>query len=240
MRKNMRFLVVLGMILMFMSGAFMSNLLVFADDGLVSIDKVFLNNSIQVVINGTLFQAKDPQDGSVYVPITYKGRTYLPLRAVAEAVNMPVEYDSATKTAYLGTKPTVTPEAPTPEVFVNATPEYTKVAALYTTKELNAERLTTTTGKTYEYGYCVKNDFITFSFQCDYKFKKLQFYAWMDDDKAKQLKVELKDEQDVVIKTITTEPGTETFIDIDCSKYESVHVYIGGHTSIIGEPKFVK
>ncbi len=34
----------------------------------------------------------------------YNDRTYLPLRAVAEAVNKPVEYDETTNTAYIGSK----------------------------------------------------------------------------------------------------------------------------------------
>lgn len=34
----------------------------------------------------------------------YNDRTYLPLRAVAEAVNKPVEYDETTNTAYIGNR----------------------------------------------------------------------------------------------------------------------------------------
>lgn len=70
-------------------------------DGLIEI-QAYLNNGIKMTLNGKPFEPTDPSDGSKYVPITYKGRTYLPLRAVAEAVGMEVLWDANTNTAHLG------------------------------------------------------------------------------------------------------------------------------------------
>ena len=55
-----------------------------------------LENDITVFVDGK--QVTEPN-------FLYNDKTYLPLRAVAEAVNKPVEYDEATNTAYIGTKP---------------------------------------------------------------------------------------------------------------------------------------
>lgn len=77
--------------------------------GLTRLTEAFLNHDIRILIDGELFQARDPLDGSLYIPISYKGRTYLPLRAVAEALGLPVKYDPTTKTAYLGKIPDISP-----------------------------------------------------------------------------------------------------------------------------------
>ena len=38
-------------------------------------------------------------------PFAMDGRTFLPVRAIAEAVNMPVDFDASTNTVYLGGAP---------------------------------------------------------------------------------------------------------------------------------------
>jgi hypothetical protein len=189
---------------------------------------------------------------SVYVPLTYKGRTYLPLRAVGEAVGLPADYDAATKTAYLGNKPNAT--TPAQDVYINATPEYvdSNSTKYYVTKQINAERMTTLTGKTFEYGYCCQSDrFIKPTFKCDFQYKKLQFTlysAWSQkelDAKPsllnKPMSVEITDENGIVIKKIDDlAHGTEMTFDIDCANYKTLQVYMYGGATIIAEPKFVK
>ncbi len=246
MSKKMIFTLVITIALSFTLGAIVN-----ADGGLTRLTEVYLNNDISVVINGTLFNAKDPQDGSVYVPLTYKGRTYLPLRAVAEAVGLPVDYDDATKTAYLGTKPN-TIGGTVQEVYINATPEYGGAADRYVTKKINAEKLTTSTGKIFEFGYCGDTGrFMQSTFQCDFKYKRLKFTlysAWdqeeLDTGYAKEdtpLKLHIQDEHGTYIKKIDDiKHGTEIEFDIDCIDYKSLTVYCTGGGTIIGEPKLVK
>jgi hypothetical protein len=63
--------------------------------------KAYLDNSIHIVVNGLPFVAHE-SDGSVLSPINYNGRTYLPLKAVAEATGMVVNWDANSRTATLG------------------------------------------------------------------------------------------------------------------------------------------
>lgn len=187
----------------------------------------------------------------LYIPLTYKGRTYLPLRAVAEAVGLPVDYDDATKTAYLGTKPNTTGET-AQEVYINATPEYGGDAGAYVTKKINAEKLTTSTGKTFEFGYCGDTGrFMKSTFNCDFNYKKFKFTlysAWdqkeLETGYAKEedtLSLYIQDEFGTYIKKIDDiKQGTEMDFEIDCIDYKSITVYCTGGGTIIGEPKFVK
>ena len=59
-------------------------------------------NNIKVVIDGKQLQTSKE-------PFTYEGTTYLPIRAVAEAVGMEVGWDGATKTVTLSGKKGETP-----------------------------------------------------------------------------------------------------------------------------------
>lgn len=54
-----------------------------------------LRNDIKVVVNGELVTNDN---------FLYNDTTYLPLRAVSEALNQTVEYDETTNTAYIGTQ----------------------------------------------------------------------------------------------------------------------------------------
>lgn len=54
-------------------------------------------SNIKIIINGEGIIPKDA-DGNIVEPFVVNGTTYLPLRAVAEALGMNVEWDSATNT----------------------------------------------------------------------------------------------------------------------------------------------
>lgn len=61
-------------------------------------------NNINLVINGQQYTPKD-SDGNVVEPFISNGTTYLPVRAVADALGQPVDWDPSTATVYLGKKP---------------------------------------------------------------------------------------------------------------------------------------
>lgn len=61
------------------------------------------DGGIKIKLNGENFTPKEA-DGTINYPIIYGGRTYLPVRSVAEALNMPVEWDNATRTVILGSE----------------------------------------------------------------------------------------------------------------------------------------
>lgn len=55
-----------------------------------------LNHGISFLLNGQAWTPKDA-NGAKATPISYKGTTYVPLRAVAEATGAEVKYDPATQ-----------------------------------------------------------------------------------------------------------------------------------------------
>lgn len=63
--------------------------------------KAYLNKEVKIQLNGELWQPKD-QAGNVQYPITYNGSTYLPVRAVGEALGVEIGWDGATKTVIIG------------------------------------------------------------------------------------------------------------------------------------------
>lgn len=56
--------------------------------------KAFLNKSVNVKVNGVKWQGKDA-NGNVAYPITYKGTTYLLVKAVGEALHVNVGWDAS-------------------------------------------------------------------------------------------------------------------------------------------------
>lgn len=73
-----------------------------------------LAGDIKFFVNGKDWQPKDV-DGSVMTPIIYNGRTYLPARAIGEALGVKVDWVNETRTVVLGdTMPPVVAPAPTP------------------------------------------------------------------------------------------------------------------------------
>lgn len=65
--------------------------------------KAYLNGDLKVKVNGQPVQLNDEQ-GNAILPITYEGNTYLPVRAVAGALKVAVDYDKETSTVLLGEK----------------------------------------------------------------------------------------------------------------------------------------
>ncbi|MBR2021897.1 MAG: hypothetical protein IJ939_05615 [Clostridia bacterium] len=94
---------------------------VFGDNLSKKVEIVYRN--IKICIDGTFFEPKDA-GGNPVEPFILDGTTYLPVRAVANAIGKDVAWDSSTSTVYLGKKP----ELPKEETEKNAvtTPEVNK------------------------------------------------------------------------------------------------------------------
>jgi hypothetical protein len=86
------------------------NLASFAATNLTEI-RAFLNHGIKITFDGAPLVLKDAQ-GRTITPITYQGSTYLPVRAVAEAAGISVDWDATTQTVILGGKYDVVLEFP--------------------------------------------------------------------------------------------------------------------------------
>ncbi|GLX70405.1 stalk domain-containing protein [Paenibacillus glycanilyticus] len=63
--------------------------------------QAYLDGSIKFKINGAPWKPVDDK-GKEIQPITYKGTTYLPVRAVSDAFQTPIKYDGASKTISIG------------------------------------------------------------------------------------------------------------------------------------------
>jgi len=87
-------LLLLALLLTFSAG-------VFAADGGRYIQAIIAND-ISIVFNGEAFEPIDEATGQQYVPVIIDGRTYLPVRPIAEAARLPVTWDGSTGTIYLG------------------------------------------------------------------------------------------------------------------------------------------
>lgn len=111
MKKSIVSLVVLGMTL---SGA----VGVYAGTNMQKIT-AYLNHSIGFKVNGVAYHPTD-LNGKPIAPITYQNTTYLPVRAVADALNVPVEYNVKSGQVLIGTKPS-TSEVEVVEVKYSAT-----------------------------------------------------------------------------------------------------------------------
>jgi hypothetical protein len=64
--------------------------------------KAYLNRSIGVVVDGNPYWLRDG-NGKTLSPITYQGLTYLPVRSVADALDVPITYDAANYKVRIGT-----------------------------------------------------------------------------------------------------------------------------------------
>ena len=61
-------------------------------------------NDIQIVVNGIRIVPRDV-NGTIVEPFIYNGTTYLPVRAVSEALGNAVEWDPTTYTVYVSERP---------------------------------------------------------------------------------------------------------------------------------------
>jgi len=86
-----------------------------------------LANDIKFTLNGEAWTPMD--NGQAMAPIIYNGRTYLPVRAVGEALGIKVNWDDATRTVILGDAPAPAEEPAAPAEEEPAAPAEEEPAA---------------------------------------------------------------------------------------------------------------
>jgi hypothetical protein len=64
-----------------------------------------LYNNIKLVVDGKPIEFGEDSAGNKIEPFIYNGTTYLPVRAVGEAIGKKVDWDGSNQTVYLGEKP---------------------------------------------------------------------------------------------------------------------------------------
>lgn len=83
-------------------GATLTSGMAFAKNGTEVIEALY--NNIKIYVDGVKIDPKDA-NGNAVEPFIYNGTTYLPVRAVGEAIGKPVTWDGTTYSVYLGEKP---------------------------------------------------------------------------------------------------------------------------------------
>lgn len=209
----------------------------------------YLNNEIKIMLNGKLFEPK-LADGSKVVPITYNGTTYLPLRAISEAVGLETSWDGGTKTVYLGEKsgqPTGNQEQ-----VIRVTPEYTRGGeTLYRVASRTPEYLDRAPGRTFDYGYASEPGFyagMSLFVPVNYEYKKFKATFWIDEEKdeygnykSSPPVIEFKEESnEYLLKRINAAYGNLYEVELDIEDVHTLEIWAQGSLTIIGEPVLIK
>lgn len=91
-----------GVVIGLLIGTLLTGSLVFAKTGTETIEALY--NNIKIYVDGVKIDSKDV-NGNAVEPFIYNGTTYLPVRAVGEAIGKQVSWDGETQSVYLGEKP---------------------------------------------------------------------------------------------------------------------------------------
>lgn len=160
-------------------------------------------NNIKVYVNEKLANLKDP-NGNAIEPFTYNGTTYVPLRAVGEALGQNVTWDNSTKSIYIGSVPSTTTPTSTPTATPSTLGEKNALAKAKSylktmpfsyeglIKQLEFEKYSTSEA-TYAANNCgadwneqaakkAKSYLKTMSFSRDSLIKQLQFEGFTDSE----------------------------------------------------------
>ncbi len=132
-----------------------------------------LYNNIKVVIDGKQADLKDAQ-GNIVEPFIIDGTTYLPVRAVSNALNKAVSWDGATQTVYIGENKEI--EQPSMwlkdlETFSGQVNTYSTDTVDFGGSEYN-NTLTANTGDVYKNCFYPADDNV--SYLLNYKYSKFK------------------------------------------------------------------
>lgn len=207
---------------------------VLAAGGDASINAI-LSGTIKMKLFGRDF-APQEANGNYIKPISYNGRTYLPVRTIAEALNIPIDWDGATSTVWIGGR--------TETVPVNSTSLYEdKSRTILTT---DPEKLTSSS-KVYKWGITNDKPLNSVYFRCivkpNGKYSHFTADLFLAADVKKDFVLEFRKEslEGLVIRSVTLKPGQTISIDLDIAGVQNLYVAAQAGTVskvIIGEPTF--
>lgn len=231
MGKNLRFFMAGFLVCALLLGSIAT---VMSAGGDASINAV-LSGTIKMKLFGRDFTPQEP-NGNYIKPISYNGRTYLPVRTIAEALNVPIEWDGATSTIWIGGR--------TETVPVNSTSLYEdKSRTILTT---DAEKLASST-KVYKWGITNSQPLNSVYFRCIVKpggkYSNFTADLFLASDVKKDLVLEFRKESldGLVIRSVSLKPGETIPIDLDITGVQNLFVHAQAGTVskvIIGEPTF--
>jgi hypothetical protein len=209
----------------------------FADSG-VDVTAV-LSGTIKMKLNGQDFNPQDT-DGTYVKPLVYNGRTYLPVKFLAQALNIPVDWDGSTSTVWIGgqtEKVAVTSSMYNGDILDDILP-FTQ----------DADKLATPDAA-YKWGLAntapIQVDEYAGSIQTGGKYKYFNASVFMNSSGGKSSQVvnfrsESKD--GAIIKTLTLQPGATSPVNLDIGGAQQLFITFDVHGDgqidklIIGEP----
>lgn len=180
--------------------------------------KAMLNNSIKIKVNGDDFTCT-AEDGSKLLPITYNNRTYLPVRSIANALSVAIEYDNFDKTIYIGDRDKTPLKSG--DFEKNYTCQFTtdKELLMVNDKQYQSGIVYTGTEGYYEYsGFVFPKG----------KYQKFGGVASMEDNDNSTdqviIKIRENDYQGRVLKQITLENGESISFEIDIPQIKTIYI----------------
>lgn len=180
--------------------------------------KALLDYSLKIKLNGSDFTPIGA-DGNQIRPIIYKSTTYLPVRAIGEALSIAVDYDGKTHTVYLGERDRIPVEGKDYEN--NYTSQYSTDLS-----QLAAN------GKEYKWGivYTGKAGYYEFSgfVYPNGNYQKFGGVACMEDiDNSTNeviIKIRENDYQGRVLKQLTVKKGESIPFEIDIPEIKTIYI----------------
>ena len=167
-----------------------------------------INYGFKMKLNGVAFNPTE-SDGSAIRPLIYKGRTYLPVATLGNALGVAVKWDSETATVLIGENEKVTD-------LTGIIKNIDQQAWQYTTNK----ELLYSNGQTFDRGLVLINDYNPFSanklvFHTKGQYSKLGFT--LATESTEEFKCEVVDRQNNVIEVISVDnTGPKTY-EIDIS-----------------------
>lgn len=180
--------------------------------------KALLNATLKIKVNGSDF-IPAAEDGSRLYPISYNGRTYLPVQSIAKALSVAVSYDAASQTIYIGERDRIPMEGK--DYVKNYTSQFSsdKSQLLINGKQYSWGIVYTGTEGYYEYsGFIYPNG----------KYQRFGGVACMEDlDKSTEeviIKIRENNYEGRVLKEITIKKGESIPFEIDIAGIKTLYI----------------
>lgn len=180
--------------------------------------QALLNYGITVKMNNEVQTFKDANGKTVY-PISYNGTTYLPVRAVAGLVDLPVEWDGSTNTVYLGLKDRTPLDAD--DWNTRSSKDHYSVDPT----ELVVG------GKSYTSGFVLSSSFIGY-FKPAGKFGSITMTMQADADMTVKFQDAPVWETPTVIKTVQLSANEPQTVTVDFGDLKELHMDVKGKGSL--------
>ena len=201
-----------------------------------------INPAINYTLDGEKFVPRD-MDGSVMDTIIYNGRSYVPLRAIAEAMDIAVDWEGSTSTIILGEK-----EGKGQSLF-SMNFRTTGSVCVNVQKTTESKFLTFTAGAqniAFEEGIFFETDSRhggsrSIIFNTNKKYQKLYLKTFIHKDTDSNVEIEIFGDNDVRIYSDTIAFGDINELVVDVGGQDSIEIVFEtnpGHTFSIVDSYF--